>query len=83
LGPSDFTQQFQIKSDLYFRPKTINGVWTAQADSRIYSILQPISIFYLTGGVEGFRKVDGKFSYFFGAGMRFEDEDIKLLFSFL
>ena len=83
LGPAENVQQFQIKSDLYFRPKTINGIWTAQADTRIYAILQPISIFYLSAGVEGFRKINGRFSYLFGAGMRFEDEDIKLLFSFL
>jgi phospholipid/cholesterol/gamma-HCH transport system substrate-binding protein len=83
LGPIDNPQQFQMKADLYFRAKTIDGVWTAQADTRIYSIFQPISIFYLTGGVEGFRKVDGRFSYMFGGGLRFEDEDVKLLFSFL
>jgi phospholipid/cholesterol/gamma-HCH transport system substrate-binding protein len=83
LGTSDSPQQFQIKSDLYFRPKTINGIWTAQADARIYTIFQPISIFYVSAGVEGFRKIDGRFSYLFGGGMRFEDEDIKLLFSFL
>jgi hypothetical protein len=74
---------FQLKSDLYFRPKTINSVWTAQADARIYALFQPVSIFYATGGVEGFRRVDGRFSSFFGAGMRFEDEDIKLLLSLL
>ena len=83
LGPRDNLQQVQLKSDIYFRAKTINGTWTAQSDARIYAIYQPISIFYLTGGVEGFRKVDGVFSSFFGAGMRFEDEDIKLLMSFL
>jgi len=83
LGPSESPQQFQIKTDLYFRPKTINGIWTAQADARIYTIFQPISIFYVSAGVEGFRKIDGRFSYLFGGGMRFEDEDIKLLFSFL
>ena len=83
LGPDSDLTQFQIRSDLYFRPKTVNGTWTAQADGRIYMIYQPISIFYLTGGVEGFRKINGQFSGFYGAGMRFEDEDIKLLLSFL
>jgi hypothetical protein len=83
LGPRDNLQQIQLKSDIFFRAKAINGTWTAQSDARIYGIYQPISIFYLTGGVEGFRKVDGAFSSFFGAGMRFEDEDIKLLMSFL
>ncbi len=83
LGPEEDLTQFQIKTDLYFRPKTLNGVWTAQADSRIYLIYQPVSVFYAIGGVEGFRQVNGAFSAFFGGGMRFEDEDIKLLLSFL
>lgn len=83
LGPAEDVQLFQLKSDLYFRAKTINGTWTAQPDARIYAMFQPVSIFYVVGGVEGFRKVDDHFSSFFGAGMRFEDEDIKLLLSFL
>lgn len=83
LGPSDNPQQFQLLGDLYFRAKTLNGIWSAEPDARIYAIYQPISIFYITGGVEGFRKANSHFSTFFGGGMRFEDEDIKLLMSFL
>jgi phospholipid/cholesterol/gamma-HCH transport system substrate-binding protein len=83
LGPTHDLQRIQLKSDLYFRAKTINGTWTAQPDARIYTVIQPVSIFYLIAGVEGFRSVDNHFSSFFGAGMRFEDEDIKLLLSFL
>ncbi len=83
LGPSDNPQQFQLVGDMYFRAKTLNGIWSAEPDGRIYAVFQPISIFYVTGGVEGFRKANGQFSAFFGGGMRFEDEDIKLLMSFL
>jgi phospholipid/cholesterol/gamma-HCH transport system substrate-binding protein len=83
LGPSDNPQQLQLLGDLYFRAKTLNGIWSAEPDARIYAIYQPISIFYITGGVEGFRKANSHFSTFFGGGMRFEDEDIKLLMSFL
>jgi phospholipid/cholesterol/gamma-HCH transport system substrate-binding protein len=83
LGPRENLQQIQLMSDLYFRAKTIAGTWTAEADGRIYAIYQPFSVFYAIGGVEGFRQVSGRFSSFFGAGMRFEDEDIKLLMSFL
>ena len=78
LGPLDNTELFQIKSDLYFRAKTVNGSWTAEGDGRVYAIYQPFSIFYATAGVEGFRQVNGQFSYFYGAGLRFEDEDINL-----
>lgn len=83
LGPTHDLQRIQLKGDLYFRAQTVNGTWTAQPDARIYTVIQPISVFYLVGGVEGFRSVDNHFSSFFGAGMRFEDEDIKLLLSFL
>jgi phospholipid/cholesterol/gamma-HCH transport system substrate-binding protein len=83
LGPSDNPQQIQLLADLYFRAKTLNGIWSAEPDGRIYGIYQPFSIFYVTGGVEGFRKANNHFSAFFGGGMRFEDEDIKLLMSFL
>ena len=76
--------QLQVKGDVYFRSQADSaGNWTALADGRIYTIFQPFSIVYLTGGIEGFRSVAGKTSIFYGAGLRFEDEDIKLLFSFL
>ncbi|MBS1960208.1 MAG: MCE family protein [Bdellovibrionales bacterium] len=77
-------EQIQLKNELYFRSQADGaGNWTALADGRSYLIFQPISIFYLSGGIEGYRKVGGKLSTFYGAGIRFEDEDIKLLFSFL
>lgn len=83
LGPDTNREMLQAKGELYFRSQSVDGSWTAQPDGRIYMNYQPISIFYLTGGIEGFRKVDGKFSAFYGAGIRFDDEDIKLLISFL
>lgn len=82
LGPDDDTEMVQLKGEVYFRGKTVNGSWTAEPDARTFLILQPISIFYLSGGVEGFRRVNGNLSTSFGAGLRFDDEDIKLLFSF-
>lgn len=83
LGPSDNLEMIQIKNELYFRGQTVNGAWSAVPDARSYLNLQPFSIFYLSGGLEGYRKVNGKLSLSYGAGLRFDDEDIKLLFSFL
>lgn len=83
LGPSDNSEMIQLKGEFYFRPRTVNGTWTARADARTYAIFQPFSIIYLDGGIEGFRRVNGNLSYYYGAGLRFDDEDIKLLFSFL
>lgn len=83
LGPEDNLEMIQVKNELYFRGQTVDGAWTALPDARSYLIFQPFSIFYLNGGVEGYRKVNGNLSAFYGAGLRFDDEDIKLLFSFL
>jgi len=83
LGPIENVEFAQLKADIYFRAKTINGDWSAQGDVRTYVMFQPFSIAYIDAGMEGFREVDGKFSYFYGAGLRFDDEDIRLLFSFL
>ena len=83
LGPDGNREELQAKGELYFRSQSSGGNWTAQPDGRIYLNYQPISIFYLTGGVEGFRHVNGNFSSFYGAGVRFDDDDIKLLISFL
>jgi phospholipid/cholesterol/gamma-HCH transport system substrate-binding protein len=77
-------EQLQLKADAYFRGAAGGGTgWTVKPDARIYSIFQFFSAIYVTGGVEGLRKVNGTTSLFYGAGLRFEDEDIKLLFSFL
>jgi phospholipid/cholesterol/gamma-HCH transport system substrate-binding protein len=83
LGPSSNVEMIQLRNEVYFRGKTVNGSWTAEPDARSSLILQPISIFFLAGGVDGYRKINGKISTSFGAGLRFDDEDIKLLFSFL
>ena len=81
LGPKENLSMVQWQSDLYFRGASTNGNWTVQADVRTYLIYQPISIFYVSAGVEGFRQAGGSFQYLAGAGIRFDDEDIKLLLS--
>ncbi len=83
LGPEDNQEMIELKNELYFRAQTVDGAWSAQADARSYLLFQPFSIFYLSGGLEGYRKVNGNLSAFYGAGLRFDDEDIKLIFSFL
>lgn len=83
MGWTEDLEQLQLIGEVYFRPQTVDGKWTARPDGRIYMFLQPISILFLQGGVEGFRRIDGQISAFYGAGIRFDDEDIRLLFSFL
>ncbi len=42
-----------------------------------------LSTIYIDGGLDSIRKVNGKVAYSFGAGLSFDDKDIKMLFSFL
>ncbi len=60
LGPAEALERIQFINELYFRPKTDNGAWSAVADGRSYLLYQPYSILYLTGGLEGYRKIDGR-----------------------
>ncbi len=82
LGWDEYRESLQLFTDLYFRPFTANGTWTVTPNARVGLTVQPISIFTLSGGLEGVKTVGGKASYFFGAGIRFDDEDIKLLTAF-
>jgi phospholipid/cholesterol/gamma-HCH transport system substrate-binding protein len=83
LGWGEDVDALQLVQEVYFRTDTTSGKWTARPDGRTYMMFQPFSILFLQAGVEGYRKVNGEFSAFYGAGIRFDDEDIRLLFSFL
>lgn len=82
LGPNGSERMFTIRNDIYLRGKGVG------MNDRLTGILQPFirdPIFgslYLNGGLESFRKYNGKTSAFFGAGVTFSDDDIKLLFAF-
>ena len=83
LGPKERPESLQLMGELYFRSGTDAGTWSAKTDARTYLLYQPFSTIYLSAGMEGFRTQNGSTSAFFGGGLRFDDEDIKLLFSFL
>lgn len=86
LGPSNRESLFRLRADVYTR------VGGSGFDYRLSSVLKPWegsfnpwSAIYVTGGVEGFSTINtgGVMPTFFGAGVSFDDEDIKLLFAFL
>jgi hypothetical protein len=83
LGPNQKENSFVIHSDTYARGQGI------ALNNRLNVIVRPFSMFdgldsvYVKGGIESVRKVNGKYAYMFGAGVSFDDEDIKLLFTFL
>lgn len=82
-GWGEYKDSLQPFVELYFRPNAASTLWTVRPDVRTGLFIQPFSVFTLTGGIEGLRRVNGRQSFFFGAGIRFDDNDIKLLASFL
>lgn len=75
FGPRDREDAVQLFNEVYSR-----GGDTGVQD-RIGLVWRPWSVLYVKGGMESLGKVDGKIAYFYGAGISFEDEDIKLLFA--
>ena len=78
LGPTGAEEKFQIRNDVYFRNSA------SSLDDRISLSVQPFSSVYLTAGIESVHQYQatGKLIFYYGAGLRFDDEDIKTLFAF-
>jgi phospholipid/cholesterol/gamma-HCH transport system substrate-binding protein len=76
LGPVGKEEAIRVRNDLYARTASENGI-----DDRISAIVRPWLSVYVAGGLESVHQVDGKIPFFFGAGVQFDDEDIKILFA--
>ena len=81
LGPQDFEQMFSVRYDIYSRAKGI------ALNNRLMFIARPLlhseafRSVYIRGGLDSTRKVGGQYAWAYGAGVTFDDDDIKLLFS--
>ncbi|MEO5970074.1 MAG: hypothetical protein ABIQ95_09115, partial [Bdellovibrionia bacterium] len=77
LGPTGSEKLFEIKNDLYLRTNS------AGLDVRIALTAHPVSGVYLTAAIESVKGLPGGGQpiYSYGAGISFDDEDIKLLFA--
>ena len=87
LGPTLSEDKIQIRSDLYIRNAA--GIRSNEGqpqssglDTRITLSYHPFSVAYVRAGIESLRQLSQKApNYFIGAGITFDDEDIKLLFA--
>lgn len=83
LGPTGIENTLQFRTDIYARGRGI------KTNARFSAIIRPlpfhnvVSGVFLKAGVDGINKVNGGIPYFFGAGVTFDDQDIKLLFTLL
>ncbi len=78
LGPIGSEDRLTLRNDVYVRNSSGSAV-----DDRISVTGQPIPNVYLRAGLESVRGYPGtgQAILFFGAGLTFDDEDIKLLFA--
>ncbi|MBC7692668.1 MAG: MCE family protein [Methylotenera sp.] len=87
LGPHDKESMFIFRNDIYSRGRgiAVNDRMTLQVTPFAYD--KVLSSLYVKGGIESVRRVetvDGRssnFAWFYGAGITFDDEDIKILFT--
>ncbi|OFZ53006.1 MAG: hypothetical protein A2428_08990 [Bdellovibrionales bacterium RIFOXYC1_FULL_54_43] len=76
LGRSERPDEIQLTNSVYSRGGAPG------MDNRVSLVVRPYLSTYLRAGIESVRyKVNGQIPYFFGAGIAFDDEDIKLLFT--
>ncbi len=82
LGPTDMEDLIVLRDDVYSRGQGFG------LDNRVSVTVRPfrgpnvLSSLYVVGSVEGYRKVNGSIPVAYGAGVTFDDNDIKLLFAF-
>lgn len=77
FGPLKHEADLQFRADVYSRGQDVPTDGRLTLTSRVYQGL------YIDGGLESFRKIDGKTAWSYGAGVAFDDEDIKMLFTLL
>lgn len=83
LGPVDSEERFIVRLDTFARSKASGG----GLDGRLTGQIRPfapksvLSPFYVRGGLDALRKVDGQVAWSYGAGITFDDQDISVLFA--
>lgn len=77
FGPVGQEDKFRVLGDIYSRGQEV------PTDGRLEAIAKVYMGFYVDAGLESFRKINGKTAWSYGAGISFDDEDIKLLFTLI
>jgi len=82
LGPKLQEDVFVWRNDFYSRGRDIAINNRSTLLVRPFASIPGMHSIYIKGGIDSLRKVDGKIAYLFGAGVSFDDDDIKVLFAF-
>jgi phospholipid/cholesterol/gamma-HCH transport system substrate-binding protein len=81
LGPAEHEDMLSLRSDTYSRGRGFGLDDRLSVSTRPFPRQTAMSNIYVRGGLESVKKVDNRLAYFYGAGLTFDDDDIKLLFS--
>lgn len=76
LGPTAKEEMIRLRMDLFSR---VQSSGDTSVNARFSAAFQPYSIFYVQGLLDSIRKVDGAYAWGVGAGVKFDDEDVKFL----
>lgn len=82
LGPKLNEDILVWRNDFYSRGRDIAINNRSTVIYRPFHNIPGMHSIYVKGGIESIRKVDNKIAYLFGAGVSFDDDDIKVLFAF-
>jgi hypothetical protein len=77
FGPLGREDYLQLRGDVYSRGQDVPTDGRLTLTAKVYQGL------YVDGGLESFRKIEGKTAWSYGAGVAFDDEDIKMLFTLI
>jgi phospholipid/cholesterol/gamma-HCH transport system substrate-binding protein len=81
LGPIDMADMVFFRVDGYARGAGASVNARASLQAHPFYRNESMNGVYVRGGLETFRQVGGQTAYFFGAGVQFDDDDIKILFA--
>ncbi len=82
LGPAGYERMFSFRGDTYIRGQGLGMNERAMLIAQPFIRDELFGTLYVNGGFESLQKFNGKTNVVFGAGVTFNDEDIKLLFAF-
>lgn len=81
IGPHDREEMVVFRNDIYARGAGIGLDYRATLTVKPWARTPLLNPLYATGGIEAVHKVNGQLPWFLGAGITFDDEDIKILFA--
>lgn len=81
LGPTGREEMLQLRNDIYTQGQDRPVEDRISVRLKPFAGWEPARSIYFRAGLESIRKVNGQLALFYGAGIIFDDQDIKLLFA--